>query len=136
VIAVTQPIFPAAVLTPDAADVHPPHCACIPCTDALVARIVVPLVQPGPLTDSALRGRTDHPLGRAGEADARLDAAGRTAVREAPTGVAAPVGAGDSSPDRAAHPGMSIRSVWSGAEQGAAGLRGPAAPAPAGGVAA
>lgn len=125
----TAPVFPAAVVEP-AADEHPLYCACDPCTNALLLRIARPLVQPGPLTDPALRGRTDHPRSRVGEADARLDtAAFRPAVREAPTGVGAPVGAGDSSPAGQPTEGASIRSARSGAKLGAAGLGGPAAPA-------
>ena len=48
-------VFPAAATPAD--DRHPDGCACTACTNALLAEIRRPLVEPAPLPDPALDRR-------------------------------------------------------------------------------
>lgn len=50
----TATVFPAAAPTTTG---HPRDCACRACTDALVAEVRRPLVEPGPRIDPALDRR-------------------------------------------------------------------------------
>lgn len=55
-------VFPAVAAA--SGNTHPADCPCVPCMEALVARLSQPLVTPAPLTDRALAEGADSREGR------------------------------------------------------------------------